>query len=122
MSWLRLLDLLCLAVWHAYFWSSLIVRIARGVRPNFDRSLFVRIRAELKPFVLPAVIGGYVVDAPLRQLDWSDGLTLALNLLLVWMYHKDEDDDDRWKRRRKKLVERVAEVGGRLQVVPQGAS
>jgi hypothetical protein len=44
--------------------------------------------------------------------------------LLSWVLYRNEkdDDDDRWKKRLEKLSGKVAEVGGRLKVVPVGVS
>lgn len=45
----------------------------------------------------------------------------VLNGAMWWLYRDEGDDDDRWKRRRRKLAQKIAEVGGKLAVVPSNA-
>lgn len=77
---------------------------------------------ELRPFYLPLVLVGNVAWVISRG---SSGMAVygqvALDVLL-WFLYRNVVDDDRWKRRGKRLTERVARVGDRLDVVPGGAS
>lgn len=75
--------------------------------------------AELKPFYLTAtavIIARHVMTG--EMVGWN-ALWDACRIY-NWFQFKDIDDDDRWKRRKAKLVEKVAQRGGRLVVVPAG--
>jgi hypothetical protein len=80
------------------------------------------IHFEGRPFMPALLIGVYLAGG---IASGTDGMAVRLLLLLLglanwWIARRDEDDDDRWKRRREALSAKVAEVGGRLQVVPAG--
>jgi hypothetical protein len=79
--------------------------------------------AEGRPFYLPAVVADAVLDAVeattlLGQASAIVGLVVGM---FCWYVFKDIDDDDRWRRRKRKVANRVAQVGARLQVAPAGA-
>lgn len=76
---------------------------------------------ELRPFYLLLVLVSNVSWAIARQSTGPAYFLLTVDIL-CWFAYKDIDDDDRWKRRRTRIAERVAQVGGRLTVVPGGAS
>lgn len=123
--WLLMLRVVGWWVFTMWLWASMFVGIVGIFRPDALVVTVMRaIRAECRPFALPGMLLAYMAQA-----FQDGGLTtwgyvgLGFNLLSWWMwYRSDKDDDDRWKRRRKKLAAKVAEVGGRLQVVPAGAS
>src|SRR5688572_9486949 len=96
----------------------------RMFAPAWDRRILVIVRMETKPFALGALLVGHVASS-IRAGEPFDPLrlaSLAMNLVVWWMYRHGDDDDDRWRRRRKQVAAKVAEVAGRLQVVPQGTS
>lgn len=74
--------------------------------------------AELKPFYLTVVLVRFATESALYGAGISPGFNLALGLASWWAIRRNKDDDDRWKRRRERLASRVAQLGGRLAVVP----
>lgn len=119
---LTLLDFVAMWAWWLYLFPSQWLRISRILQPGAERPIALWLRRELKPFALPSVVLTSALDFPAGDGDVLSGAVFAVNLVLWWVYREDEDDDDRWKRRREKLASKVAEVGGRLQVVPASAS
>jgi hypothetical protein len=106
--------------WCVYIHVSLAIRLLRDF--GYDRPEWLRsVRAELKPFALPFLIATYVPDIVAKHHFW-DYFWFGLGIVAWLIYRHDKDDDDRWKRRLEKLSGRVAVVGGRLKVVPVGAS
>lgn len=102
--------------WCAYVNASLTMRLMRDFgreRPGWLRA----IRVELKPFALPCLIVTYAPDIATKPGFWNI-FWFGLGLVAWLIYRHDKDDDDRWKKRLEKLAGRVAEVGGRLKVVP----
>jgi hypothetical protein len=101
--------------WVAYLTASLSVWL--GSRTGRDVPELARtIRAELKPFALWLLLAEY---APIIAADATLWNLLGLGFQLsLWLFYRRGDDDDLWKRRRKKLADKVAEVGGRLVLVP----
>jgi hypothetical protein len=94
--------------------------MSKGLRDT----IIGRIRYELMPVRYVLAVAIYLCDQVTSDnaFDYWRSGALALNLWFCWWYRqKDDEDDDRWKKRRKKLASQVAEVGGRLQVVPVGA-
>jgi len=75
---------------------------------------------ELRPLV-PVALGVFAVAGAVAYGTEDAGLRAVFVVLmtLAWWLVRD-DDDDRWKRRRRVLAAKVAEVGGRLVVVPAG--
>jgi hypothetical protein len=126
-DWLLLLRVAGWWVFTMWVWASMFVGIVGMFRAEATPVLLVirAIRAECRPFALPGLLLAYATEA-----FQEGGLTawsyagLGFNLLSWWLWYRSGggDDDDRWKRRKKKLAEKVAEVRGRLQVVPAGAS
>lgn len=103
-----------------WMFSGLAIVLAQ----RLGREPFEKVRTvyhELRPFYLVLVLGNTVAWLLYGDSHPVDYFTMAMELL-IWFLMRDVDDDDRWKRRRKRLTERVAEVGGRLTVVPGGAS
>ena len=111
----------------AWSWCSVIVFVASAISPELGsrvrRSLVGWIRYELMPFRWAIAVGIQVtgiIDGDGRG-PWAVAAALAY-YFNCWMFRpRDDEDDDRWKRRRKKLASKIAEVSGRLQVVPAGA-
>lgn len=96
---------------------------ARLVLRTLGRSpmaLANRVFFELRPFFPAIIIAYFVVGAVVDGSDGAGwrGFTVACGALNWWMSRRDKDDDDRWKRRREALTARIADVGGRLAVVP----
>ena len=116
---MRIISALSGAGWLAYLLSSLCIRFGRDRGWAVPAALRT-IRAELKPFALPFLLVGQAPDL-IGDPDFWDYLFFAIALYCWWMYRSDEDDDDRWKRRKQRLADKVAEVGGRLTIVPAGA-
>lgn len=80
---------------------------------------------ELKPFV-PIAFGieavYEVVPRHFEEPIWVEAAMFSLALWPVLRHmFDDDDDDDRWKHRKDKLAEKVAEIGGKLTVVPESA-
>lgn len=71
---------------------------------------------ELKPFYIPALLGGYFTSAYLGGSSWWNAFFLVLGTI-SWFLMKDVDDDDRWKRRLHKLGEKVQIHEHKLVVV-----
>lgn len=121
MSALQLIAMVGTFGWNLYVWPSVAIQwigLTGGKAPDMLRA----IRAELRPFALPLALAYSVPGVLETHSAWSYGSLgfAVLNWLLL--RHLKDDDDDRWKRRKQKLAEKVAEVGGKLQVVPAGAS
>jgi hypothetical protein len=111
------LTLACSLVSLAWILAAFFIKLIPRGRNRITRAVFW----ELRPFYLPAVVVGYVLDSV------ADGhpvgalriIFFAVNVANWWWYKDaDTDDDDRWKRRRRKVAEKVERVGGRLAVVP----
>lgn len=117
-TWISMLGSLGAAVWCAWFWPAFIIDIARDFKREAP-PVFRRIRAETRPFALPALLVYYVPDIALHFRWWQ--LLFFGGNLPGWYFLRKDDDDDRWKRRKEKLAAKVAEVGGRLQVVPDAS-
>lgn len=112
-------------LWHlaggfliVYFVTSLIIIL---YAPQSVPQIFRDIRAELRPFVLPLVLLTYLPNL-MHDFDWHVRASLIITLIAWWFMRHNDDDSDRWKKRRKKLTSQIAVIGGRLQVVPTGAS
>jgi hypothetical protein len=107
---------------QAWCLSGAGATLSKWVGAQRPLAFFRGVLSELRPFYLPAVValyvaGGIKTGRPFRLGDlFGVGIQLA-----CWFAYKD-DGDDRWKRRREKLAEKVAESGGKLVVVPVGAS
>lgn len=117
---LQLISILGTAGWLLYLMPSFIIRLGRDFGWSVPDA-FRTLRAELKPFALGLYLAGELQEMTDDPGFWAY-LFFAIGLYCWWACRNDEDDDDRWKRRRQKLADKVAEVGGRLQVVPAGAS
>jgi hypothetical protein len=81
------------------------------------------LRAELRPFFLPAaavILAIHVGSGEIR--DWWTALNDGCRFGLWFMLKDFDNDDDRWKRRRQKLAEKIQRKGARLVVVPAGSS
>lgn len=56
-----------------------------------------------------------------NEVTWLNRAGMAINLCMWWVY-RNAGDDDPMDKLKKKLKEKVAEIEGRLVVVPEGAS
>lgn len=119
---------------------ELICRLAYGALTMWTMAALVRshyrglnrpaprvaqwIAIEGRPLVpvvnVAASVSGFLADGGENVEVWVGGFALVLTGW--WLFSRDQDDDDRWKRRREALTSKVAEVGGRLQVVPAGGA
>lgn len=98
--------------------TTVICWFAKG-NSQIARRLFF----ELRPFwlwLIPAVYA-HSMFGPHYGLSIMDYFAIGCDVLTWWFFHQIDDDDDRWKRRRRKVAEKVANIGGRLTVVPAGA-
>lgn len=104
-----LLHLLATLAWWGVMVPWMLARSARlmCVKGTSRHALFARICAELRPFVLVAVVltGAEYLrtgDGPLDH-----GLTILL--VVVWAYDwaVEKDDDDPWRRRGRRLLDRL---------------
>ena len=114
-AWLAV-HLLLTAGWWFYVFSTWVLISGLRVAERVERVCRV-VRGELRPFALFLMVGMWVSDS-------MDGIPrpwwIMLGELFAWYVARRIDgDDDRWKRRRERLSARVAEVAGRLTVVPQ---
>lgn len=109
MTWVGV-GILC---WCTYLLWIVLATVALAFRHDGCRS----VAAELRPFVLPAILLGTaanVATAGPPQLTVVESITLV-----VWWTWRDDDDDDRWKRRRHRVAARIRQAAsGRLVVEP----
>lgn len=99
-----------------------LVKMCGGDRSIWPCRVLRTIRHELKPFrwlllavqELPELLDGSL-------LGWRS-FSLGVMVLYCAFCCNDTDDDDRWKKRRDAVASKVAEVAGRLTVVPAGAT
>ena len=117
---LHIISILGTTGWLLYLMPSFMIRLGRDYGWDIPPSMRT-LRAELKPFALGFVLAADLPGIATEPSFWNY-LFFAIALGCWWLYRHDKDDDDRWKRRGQKLADKVAEVGGRLQVVPAGAS
>lgn len=104
--------------WMVSFAAYRLLKSSGRDIPGWVRWLYFEGRP-LVPLLLPGVylVGG--VAAGTEGIGWRLA-SLLCGFANWWMSRRDKDDDDRWKRRREALSAKVAEVAGRLQVVPAG--
>lgn len=86
----------------------------RGLRSSFASTVW----AELRPFYLPAWVLWAAAGIATGHNHPSDLIAYGFGLVNWIVYRDIGDDDDRWRRRRKRLVEKIAQHGGKLVVVP----
>lgn len=120
MTWLLLLGWSALGVRLAWAFAAFSLwahrQFGKDVAPYLSW-----LYHELRPFYLPA-LGIHAATCAIAGVPlWFVAIDVAL-AVKVWRDLRDIDDDDRWKRRRHKAVEKVAEVGRRLTVVPAGGA
>lgn len=78
---------------------------------------------EIKVLYLVALVSGPLLEANLLtagHLSTMDYVRIAVGPV-AWHWVNEiigDDDDHRWRRRRKKIADKVAQMGGRLVVVP----
>jgi hypothetical protein len=116
-----------MTIWYLISTASAIVSLGwniaymtRGI--GFVHDVADWIFQEFRPFYLPAAVLGHSVQIFVehKHLTWWQMVVIGFS---VFNYVVSRDDhDDRWKRRRKRAAERVANLGGKLTVVPAGVS
>lgn len=77
---------------------------------------------ELRPFYIPAALLTYAAQIFIEHhhlTKWQIGI---IGISVFNYYTSRNDHDDRWKRRGKRAAERVANLGGKLTVVPAGGN
>lgn len=116
MSVIRLIGAAGTTGWCAYIWASFLIGILRDLKRDAPAALRA-VRSELRPFALPLALGSYLPNLVNGMSFWNY-IGLAIALACWALYRHDQDDDDRWKRRGKKVAEKVAQVGGKLVLVP----
>lgn len=119
MTWLRLIQEAGETGWLAYAVTTVCITICRA-RGRDIPPLLRAVRAELRPFALLLVSAAYG-PAILTHPGPRSVLVCGIQVVFWWFWRNDEDDDDRWKRRRQRLAAKVAEVGGKLAIVPAGS-
>lgn len=117
---LKVLSALAGMVWVAYGWSTMFKDFAKALGWDDVYEAMRRIRLETKPFRYVAVLLTYLPTALDGKLVGWNAFFFVTGMLACYVTRNDKDDDDRWKRRREKLAGKVAEVGGKLVVVPVG--
>jgi len=118
-NWIDVIGFVGTTGWCAYVWSSFLLGVLRDLHFSVPRGLRV-IRAELRPFALALGCSSYLPNLVHGMRPW-DYVGFGIVLACWAALRHDKDDDDRWKRRRQKLTEKVAEVGGKLVLVPAGS-
>lgn len=119
MTWLRLIEEAGATGWLAYAVTTVCITICRAHGRDIP-PLLRAVRAELRPFSLLLALAATVPEILAHPGAWKV-LVCGMHLVFWWFWRNDEDDDDRWKRRRQRLVAKVAEVGGKLAIVPAGS-
>lgn len=114
------LQFLLTLTYSTWLGACIFTDLARmfGWNPGYCRTIAI----ELKPFrwALVGVRELCWIYIHREMMDTTHLLTLGIDLTFCWYWGR-KIDDDRWKRRRQKLADRVAEVAGRLIIVPQPA-
>lgn len=116
---MALVQIVALAVILAWTTAGVVLSInKRHSLAEAVVEVVTRVWSGFRPLYLPAV--GTNVACSLADGDEPAGtaIMLVVHLLAWWVYKDLGDHDDRWKRRQEKLAARVAQVGGRLTVVP----
>lgn len=116
MTTIKVLEFLFGFVANLWLYAAFIifvVRVAGGEPYQSIRTIF----HELKPFYLPSTVIGYIFGSTYRERDGWDIVFFAVAVLSYWLY-KNVDKDDRWQKRKEKLLEKVAQVGAKLAIVP----
>jgi hypothetical protein len=120
-SWALLITNVGVTGYLAYGVATFLIALLR--QQGRDIPPWVRaIRAELKPFILPLILAATVPNVLVNPNFWN--IFWCVGYLVMWWFWRndeDDDDDDRWKRRRQRLAAKVAEVGGKLTIVPAGS-
>lgn len=70
--------------------------------------------AELRPFILPAILAQYLTLATGLPL-WLAALAPTTELI-IWFPARHLPDDDRWRRRRRRVGDRIRQLVARLVV------
>jgi hypothetical protein len=102
--------------WTVVYCMRLLLRMFGRRTPGIANWIFF----EFRPF-FPALCVAHFLTGALAEGTHGTGVrayTLLVGLINWWLSRRDKDDDDRWKRRREAAAARVAQVGGRLAVVP----
>lgn len=113
------------AVWIRVLWAFPAVLLSvgpvfgRGLPDSRFRRVLVILRAEVRPFYLPAMVVCMAEETAQGELTgWR--VLVEILAVMAWWAFKGEDDD-RWKRRRKRVQAKIAQVGAKLVVVPAPA-
>lgn len=102
---------LMMIIYVVYTYGRITARIIFGGAPSRLRAFI----GELKlPFAVVVIAWIPVMTISGHWSGTADQMIVGFGVLTLIL----PDDDDRWKRRRRKLRDKLAEVGGRLTVVP----
>lgn len=112
-------------IWYLISTASATVTLAWNVAYTIRGIGFVHdiadwIFQELRPFYLPGAILAYAAQVFVEHKHLSIWQIFVVALSAVNYYMSRNDHDDRWKRRGKRAAEKVANLGGKLTVVPAG--
>lgn len=102
-------------VCHAWIFTGVLIKVHAAGRTA--RAVF----HELKPFFWPAALLGYLCEIVRFGKPFDPFNLVAMGTCVLAWFMLRNADDDRWKRRRRQVAEKVAQVAGRLTVVPAGA-
>ncbi len=115
-----LIDIAALAVWLVWLFISLLMRLGK----HLDRQVPGWANTVWAVLKWPALVSTGVMFI-CNVLEDPDGVgrffTLALQVANWWWYRNEGDDDDFWRKTKRRLTEKVAEIDGRLSVVPNNA-
>lgn len=115
-----LATVVCDVIYYTFAVSWIVTVVARILdKDNSATRLANTIGSELRPFVLPAAVAGYLASVVTNGITTGGLIVLAAQSYAWWASRNDFDD--RWKRRGKRLVEKVQSAGHKLVVVEAGA-
>jgi hypothetical protein len=122
---LALLEAFAATIAFGWYTSSIILFMwiqFQNPPPNWVLALR-GLRAELRPFFLPASVVLVAIHTGNGEIQgWWTALNDGCRFGLWFIYKDFDNDDDRWKRRRTKLAEKIQRIGARLVVVPVRSS
>lgn len=102
-----------------YLWSPLGMQICdlRGWDKKFWNTLWTWTKWPALGFCIAYLIANVLLNH--HQHWWDTALTLSN--FFFWWNNKDKGDDDFTRKLKKACKEKVAEIGGKLVVVPEAA-
>lgn len=111
---------LSVVAWIVYLMTGVALRNYKDWLPERVLDVSQMLWSHTKWPALASIPILYIGSAVFSTLDIWDAAILPLKVWL-WWYYRNSGDDDSWKRKAKKLAEKIAEVDGKLTVVPANA-